>query len=247
MFTVALIGGDGAGKTTVANYLVENLPYKVKYLYMGMSTISGNTALPTTRLVRYLKRRMYKKPGNKPGTKEADRSKTEEPTSNDLHYSYEPRSVFWKVARFFNRMMETAWRQMLTIFYRLRGYLVIYDRHILFDAAPKNPSGIRLRRFFDSIEYLILHYLLPKPDLVIFLDAPAEVLYSRKGEASIKHLNSRRQATLRLGKSMKNFVRIDATLPLTQVLDEVMLQIKTFYDSKKSRRRWQVFMPHKNK
>lgn len=243
MFTVALIGGDGAGKTTVANYLVENLPYKVKYLYMGMSTISGNSALPTTKLVRYIKKRMYKKPGKK----KPEGSQPNEPSSNDLHYSYEPRSFIWKIARFFNRMMETSWRQLLTAFYRLRGYIVLYDRYILFDAAPKNSSGIRIKRFFDSIEYLILYYLFPKPDLVIFLDAPAEVLYSRKGEASIKHLNSRRKATLRLGKSMKNFVRIDATLPLTQVLDEVTLHIKTFHDSRSSRRRWQVFMPRENK
>jgi GTPase SAR1 family protein len=52
MFTVALIGGDGAGKTTIANRLVEDLPFRVKYLYMGFSTISSNAALPTTKLAR---------------------------------------------------------------------------------------------------------------------------------------------------------------------------------------------------
>lgn len=125
--------------------------------------------------------------------------------------------------------------------------MVIYDRYNLFDAAPKNPSGIKFNRFFDSIEYLILLHLLPKPDLVIFLDAPAEVLYSRKGEASIKHLNSRRKATLRLGKTMKNFIRVDATMPLSQVLDEVSSHINAYHASRSSRRRWQVFIPREHK
>ena len=79
MFTVALIGGDGAGKTTVANYLVEVLPWRVKYLYMGQSTISSNAALPTTKIARILKKKLDRKPQEI----KLEQSKLVEPTSND--------------------------------------------------------------------------------------------------------------------------------------------------------------------
>jgi hypothetical protein len=56
-FTVALIGPDGAGKTTVARRLEQTgLEVPVKYLYMGINADASNHLLPTTRLVRALKR-----------------------------------------------------------------------------------------------------------------------------------------------------------------------------------------------
>ena len=51
MTTVALIGPDGAGKTTVARKLADVLPVPVRYLYMGVSTDSSNVMLPTTRII----------------------------------------------------------------------------------------------------------------------------------------------------------------------------------------------------
>ena len=56
MTTVALIGADGAGKTTVARRLPDLLPVPVRYLYMGVSTDSSNVMLPTTRVTRRIKR-----------------------------------------------------------------------------------------------------------------------------------------------------------------------------------------------
>ncbi len=228
MFTVALIGGDGAGKTTVANYLVEVLPWRVKYLYMGQSTISSNAALPTTKIARILKKKLDRKPQEI----KLEQSKLVEPTSNDLHYGYKNRNILWKFARFLNRVIETYWRQLITFYYRIQGVMVIYDRYILFDAAPKKSSNFKMKKMFDYLEYLIFNYLMPKPDLVIFLDAPSEVLYSRKGEASIKHLNSRRAATLKQGERIKNFVRVDASQPLEQVLEEVESLVNQFYQAR---------------
>src|SRR3989304_4897316 len=58
MFSVALVGPDGAGKTTLCRRLEESFPIPVKYIYMGVSSEASNLMLPTTRLLRGLKRKL---------------------------------------------------------------------------------------------------------------------------------------------------------------------------------------------
>src|SRR5690606_16626163 len=50
VFTVALIGPDGAGKSTISRKVVEMLDIPAKYLYMGVNLEASNLMLPTTRL-----------------------------------------------------------------------------------------------------------------------------------------------------------------------------------------------------
>ena len=51
MFTVALIGPDGSGKSTIGKRLAGALPFPMKYIYMGVNLEAGTHMLPTTRLV----------------------------------------------------------------------------------------------------------------------------------------------------------------------------------------------------
>jgi thymidylate kinase len=57
--------------------------------------------------------------------------------------------------------------------------------------------------------------------LVIYVDAPAEVLFARKGEKTPEELENRRQAFLRQGTQVRNFVRVDGTQPLDKVCTDV--------------------------
>src|SRR5262245_43695587 len=56
MVTVALIGPDGAGKTSIGRHLEKGQALPVKYIYMGVNPHASNHALPTTRLIRKVKR-----------------------------------------------------------------------------------------------------------------------------------------------------------------------------------------------
>ena len=56
MFTVALIGPDGCGKTTACRRLEHSLPFPAKYVYMGVNLEASNYVLPTTRLICEMKR-----------------------------------------------------------------------------------------------------------------------------------------------------------------------------------------------
>src|SRR5215213_9731112 len=55
-FTVALVGADGAGKSTIGRRLAATLPIPVTYLYMGDNPAAATATLPTTRLLRALRR-----------------------------------------------------------------------------------------------------------------------------------------------------------------------------------------------
>src|SRR5690606_14111636 len=56
MFTVALIGPDGAGKSTISRYLLTNLGLPIHYVYLGINQDASNYLLPTTRLWAAFKR-----------------------------------------------------------------------------------------------------------------------------------------------------------------------------------------------
>ena len=86
----------------------------------------------------------------------------------------------------------------------------------------------------DRIEHKIFRDVFPLPDLVIFLDAPAEVLFRRKGESKIKTLEKRRNTIVEIGTQMDNFIIIDAQQPLNEVYEDVLDHLITFNNSYKN-------------
>jgi len=225
MFSVALIGGDGAGKTTVANAAIQSCGLPMKYVYMGLSTRSSNHALPSSRLVLSFKRWLYKR----------ETRKSTEPLPHDipasqLEYRENTHGWAWNTARFLNRMLEAWYRQYISILYQLRGYVVIYDRHFFFDSAPgvinsQNQSLL----LFDRLFFWFMTHVYPRPTLTIFLDAPSELLFQRKGEATPEYLEQQRVAFLSQGGKLPHFVQVDASQPFEKVLSEVVQQIRVLY------------------
>jgi thymidylate kinase len=63
--------------------------------------------------------------------------------------------------------------------------------------------------------------LIPKPDLWILLDAPAEVLQARKPEVTFEESARQREAYLALVRGFPNAVVVDATRPLGEVVARV--------------------------
>jgi thymidylate kinase len=63
--------------------------------------------------------------------------------------------------------------------------------------------------------------MLPKPDLVILLDAPAEILHQRKQEVALAEVRRQRTAYRELVESMSNGHIVDASQPIEQVAASV--------------------------
>lgn len=226
MLSVAVIGPDGAGKTTIARRLEQSNRLPIKYLYMGINIESSNVALPTSRLIEWLKRKRRKNSG------------APKPASTSLHHRTNGKkkkaNPVWAAIRLCNRLAEEWYRQYLSWKIQRAGQIVVYDRHFKFDFELEQGGGsVEKMRTTDKIHRWCLAKFYPQPDVVFYLDAPAEVLFARKGEATVEYLEARRQAFLRQGQVTRNFIRVDATQTADEVYDEVVAHLSKFYQQKR--------------
>ena len=152
---VAVLGPDGAGKSSVAAALVATLPIPTRTVYLGLYAAglegSGRAA--------------------------------------------------------FGRRLARLWRGWLAGgWHRLRGRIVVYDRHAL-DSALRSRTGSRRRR----IRRAVLAHAIPAPALIVVLDAPGEILHERSGEHDADTLETQRHGYLELATRRRNVVVVDAT------------------------------------
>ena len=166
--SVALLGTDGSGKSTVAERLRHRLPVDVSVLYMGTygeATARGLPPIPGVRLL--------------------------------------------------TRLSRLAARSALGRWHRARRRVVVYDRHPIEtdNAAEGGTATDRLRRG-------VLRRIVPRPDVVIWLDAPPDVVMARKPEHDLARIERDREAFRALALA-HHAVVVDASAPLDQVVEEV--------------------------
>lgn len=214
MTTVALIGADGSGKTTVARRLPGMLPVPVRYLYMGVSADSSNITLPTTRIARRIKRALGAPPD------------TAGPPSHDRRRP-RPRSFLKRrladgraALRLGNRFAEEWYRQWRAWRWERSGAVVVFDRHFFIDYHAYDLTGTD-RSWSQRLHGAVLGRLYPRPDIVVYLDAPGEVLLARKGEGSVEALERRRDEYRSIAPLVPVFVEVDATRSVEEVAAQV--------------------------
>ncbi|MCC6800731.1 MAG: hypothetical protein IT325_11475 [Anaerolineae bacterium] len=158
--SVAVLGPDGAGKSTVADGIQDASLFPVRRVYMGL----------------YQKR--------------------------------QKRAARALPGLGFARLLLTQWGRYLTArSHQAAGRLVIFDRYA-YDALLPSPRPQSLPR---RIRRWLLAHTCPPPDLVVLLDAPAEILFARKGEHGVEALESQRQSYLALRQRIPQMVVVDAT------------------------------------
>ena len=221
MVTVAIVGPDGAGKSTVVRQVVRGLPFPARSVYMGVNLEASRTMLPTTRLALAVKRArggradMTGRTGHGPG--DPGRRRRGRLASVRM------------TLRMTNWIAEEWYRQAIAALHERRGRVVVFDRHFFCDyyahdvAAP--PAG---RPLASRLHGANLRRLYPRPDLVVVLDAPAEVLHARKGEGTVESIEARRQEYLAQADQFRAFAVVDARRPTDEVVDEVRDRIVAF-------------------
>jgi thymidylate kinase len=202
---IALLGTDGAGKSSV----IDALGPRLEQLFSRSKSYGFVPEL--------MQRALH-----------GSNRKTDTP------HALKPRSVSVSVAR-----ALLYWLPYYTLGYAgkyvdlIRSTLVLNDRHlidVLVDAARYRYGGPR--RLLQWVWRVSI-----KPDLVVLLDAPAEVLYRRKQEMSFDEVARQRAAYAELVRSLPNGHVVDTTCPLDAVVDTVAEIIVNFVAARGVRRR----------
>jgi len=127
------------------------------------------------------------------------------------------RMAIWISEEWFRQVI--AWRDQRS------GKVVIFDRHFFCDYYAYDIAGSQRRPLGNRLHGLLLDRFYPRPDMVIFLDAPAEDLAARKPGASLDFLERRRQECLHMAVLFKRFATVDATQPVEVVVDRICEEI----------------------
>ncbi len=96
---------------------------------------------------------------------------------------------------------------------RTSGQLVFFDRY--FDDLYIDPHRFRLAAPTRIVR--LLGRLVPRPDCTIVLDAPVEVLQSRKAEVTWEEASRQREAYRTLARDRNSVILVDATAPPQEV------------------------------
>jgi thymidylate kinase len=213
---VALVGPDGAGKTSITRRVAETLPVPSRTIYMGVNLESSTLMLPTTRLILMAKRARGGRPDLAVSARPA-------PSAGRGSLGARAGRSVKSALRMTNWVAEEWFRQAVALYAGRRGQVVIFDRHFFcdyyaYDVAPRHgprPLSARAHGFLLARAY-------PKPDLVVYLDAPAEVLHARKGEGTLEFLEELRRDYSSLAEVFEQFVVVDAARPADVVAAEVV-------------------------
>jgi thymidylate kinase len=146
--SVAIMGPDGAGKTTLINGLRTALPFPTRVVYMGLT----GGRLPRADALRV------------PGLVLAARL-----------------LLLWA-------------RYGVGLYHRARGRIVLFDRYTLDGHVPSGAQLTALGRLSRRVQAVAV----PRPKLLLLLDASGTTMHARKGEYSAAQLEEWRAAYRRL-------------------------------------------------
>ena len=113
-----------------------------------------------------------------------------------------------------------------------RSTLVLFDRYLV--DALVDPK--RYRYGGPRSVLRLVWSLVPKPDVVIVLDAPAQVLQARKQEVLLRETERQRLAYRALAGTLPNWHIVDAALPFDQVVTAAGAVVLEFMTSRTARR-----------
>jgi thymidylate kinase len=205
--TVALCGADGSGKSTAARVVIDVL----SVTFSASKVHQFHWKLPVFSARR-----------------RAARAPTTDP------HGHPPRNPAISLCYFAFHWLEFFLGSHLRLRpLTFRGGLVLIDRYYYDFFVDQRRYRLRVPQSIVRLGYLFLK----KPDLVVLLDAPAEVLQSRKKEVPLAETERQRTAYLALVQGLCNGRVIDATQPPEVVGSNISRAILDFM-AERTIKRW---------
>lgn len=193
--SIALLAPDGAGKSTV----IKGISDTCLGSFYGIEH-------------RYFRPRKFKNLGsyNRVNFK-GEAVANDDPHGKKLH------GVIKSLLRFLFYNLDFLFGYLLDINkLKMQKKLIIFDRYYYDYFVDMERYQYRLPKCFPAI----FQFMIPNPDLVLILDAPAEIMYSRKKELPLSELGRQREGYLKLQKKVKHVVVINADQPIKKVIED---------------------------
>ncbi len=204
---VILLSPDGGGKTSVAKGILENLR-------LGF------------RRTRYL----YWRPGLLPEIRDLLRLrfKTEDGRTNPEPHGRKQRGRFVSYLRFFYYTADYFLGYFKIRFLKTITTLVVMDRYYYDFLVDKR------RYAFDVPEWLprLIAKVLPKPDLVIYLNSDAARIFARKQELPIEEIERQNAMFSAIVQDLSHSHVVNAEKSLGEVIQEcsdIIMRAKEFH------------------
>lgn len=190
--SIVLCGADGCGKSTIGDLLAEAL----------------KTTFPEAK-----SRRFHWKPPVISGRRQSERTPVADP------HARPPRNRIASLLFFAVHWLEFVLGSRLRIRpITFRGGLALIDRYYYDFFVDQRRYRLNVPRWLVRCGLAFIR----KPDLVVLLDAPVEVLRTRKQEVALEETQRQRDAYLAMVRGLPNGYVIDAA----QVPDKVVSDIR---------------------
>ena len=207
---VAFLGVDGAGKSTVMANVERDLApafWSTKQ-YHGRALDSPLRWTKRVRVARQLREQEVERAATNPHALPPARNPHNK-SPRRLTLSLIKLGLWWADYTFLGYLVD--------IYPRLRrSTLVLFDRYyqdLLVDPKRHRYGGpLWLARLVSRF--------FPRPDVIVLLDAPPEVLHSRKREVPLEETARQREAFLELVRKSRSGHVVDASRPVHEVVAE---------------------------
>lgn len=207
---IVFIGIDGSGKTTQAKLLIEKLRQKnlpVSYVWSRWSPY----LLP---LINSWKKSMK---GDTHDLKHEFNNKIKDGKMKILRNPFY--RCLWLIYFFIDYGLQIFLKIRLGL---LKKQIIISDR-IFYDSLIDQAINLEQKKdwLLNNLKSFWMKLLFPEPDMVIYIDCPPDVAFSRKQDAPINYLEERRKLYLVIAKKYR-WNMIDGT----ESVGNIALQVK---------------------